>query len=133
MLYKFEITAKDKKFMANHNELGKIGEEIAQKFLADKGYNILDINWTWGKAELDLVAKVGGILVFVEVKTRQNIAFGYPEEAVGRKKEKMIYDAAVEYMDRIGYENEIRFDIISVTMEPKLLVEHFPDAFFPTW
>ena len=45
----------------------------------------------------------------------------------------MIYDAAIEYMDRIGYENEIRFDIISVTMEPKLLVEHFPDAFFPTW
>jgi len=119
--------------MANHNELGKLGEEIARKFLEEKGYRIKATNWTWGKAELDIVAEDGNILVFVEVKTRQSITFGYPEESVGSKKEKMMYAAAVEYMDAINYEKEIRFDIISVTMEPKLKVEHFPDAFFPIW
>jgi putative endonuclease len=73
------------------------------------------------------------ILIFTEVKTRKNAEFGYPESAVGKRKEKQIYDAAAEYMDRVGHENEIRFDIIAITIEPKIKIEHFPDAFFPIW
>lgn len=119
--------------MANHNELGKIGEEIAKKFLEEKGYKILELNWNWGNAELDIIAMEKAVLIFTEVKTRQNVAFGYPETAVGRKKEKQIYDAAAEYMDRIGHETEIRFDIIAITIEPKIKIEHFQDAFFPIW
>jgi putative endonuclease len=119
--------------MSNHNELGKIGEEIAKKFLEEKGHKILEMNWTWANTELDLVSMEANILVFTEVKTRQNSEFGYPESAVGKKKEKQIYDAAAEYMDRLGHETEIRFDIIAITIEPRIKIEHFPDAFFPTW
>jgi putative endonuclease len=119
--------------MAQHNDLGKLGEEIAEKFILEKGYLMLEKNWTYGKAEIDFIAKTDNILLFIEVKTRQSAAFGYPEDAVGKKKEKLIYEAASAYMDLISYENEIRFDILAITMEPKSKVEYFSDAFFPIW
>ncbi len=119
--------------MANHNELGKMGEELALKFLIDKGYRVLEKNWTWGNIELDLIAWEGKILVFREVKTRKDRSFGYPEEAVGKAKERRIYEAAAEYMHQLGHEGEYRFDIIAITIEPKLSIQHYPDAFFPGW
>ena len=128
-----KISWTDKNFMANHNELGKIGEEIAKKFLEEKGHKILELNWTWANTELDLISMDNNILIFTEVKTRRNAEFAYPESAVGKKKEKLIYEAAAEYMDRVAHESEIRFDIIAITIEPKIKIEHFPDAFFPVW
>ena len=119
--------------MANHNDLGKLGEEIALKFLEEKGYHFLALNWTWGNLELDTIAEQKGQLIFVEVKTRQNREFGFPEEAIGRKKEKRIYEAAAEFLYQHEHEGEYRFDIISITMEPKLSIQHYPDAFFPIW
>jgi putative endonuclease len=127
------LNLKDRKFMANHNNIGAIGEEIAEKFLLDANYKILAKNWRWQNLELDLIAKKNGVLVFVEVKCRENRTFGFPEDAVGRKKEERIYQAAAEYMYRINYEEEIRFDIIAITLEPILKIEHFEDAFFPIW
>lgn len=124
---------KDNKFMANHNELGRFGEEIAEKFLNEKGHHILERNWRFGSAELDIISKEGDMLIFTEVKTRQNNNFGYPEGAVGRRKEKLIYEAAAEYISKISHEKEIRFDIIAITLEPKIKIEQFPDAFFPIW
>lgn len=119
--------------MANHNELGKFGEEIAEKFLLEKGHEILERNWRYGSAELDIISKEAEVLVFTEVKTRQNNTFGFPEGAVGKKKENLIYSAAAEYMDSVSHEKEIRFDIIAITLEPKIKIEHYPDAFFPIW
>ncbi len=119
--------------MANLNSLGQLGEEIAEKFLVDQHYKILERNWRWGHAEVDLIALHQDILVFIEVKCRANRQFGFPEQAVGRKKEALLYEAAVEYMYRHNYEQEIRFDIIAITLEPVLNIEHFKDAFFPIW
>jgi putative endonuclease len=119
--------------MAQHNDLGKLGEEIAENFIIEKGYQILQKNWKWDKAEIDFIAKNQEVLLFIEVKTRQNATFGYPEDAVGKKKEKMIFEAAAAYMDSISHEQEIRFDILTVTMEPKSKIEYFADAFFPLW
>lgn len=124
---------KDRKFMANHNNIGQIGEEIAEKFLTDKNYTILERNWRYRYLELDLIAQKDGVLVFIEVKCREHSRFGFPEDAVGRKKEERIYQAASEYMYRINHESEIRFDIIAITLEPKLKIDHFEDAFFPIW
>lgn len=124
---------KDRKFMANHNNIGQIGEEIAEKFLMDQDYKILKRNWRWGHAEVDLIVQKNGILIFVEVKCRERANFGFPEDAVGRKKEKLMYEAATEYMYRTKHEGEIRFDILAITLEPKLKIEHFEDAFFPIW
>lgn len=119
--------------MANHNDLGKLGEQIAQKHLKVKNYLILDSNWRWGRGEIDLIAQYKDILVFVEVKTRKKITFGTPEEAVTLKKQELMYELAIEYMYNIQYEAEFRFDIVAITLEPTLDIRHFEDAFFPDW
>jgi len=119
--------------MAAHNELGKKGELIACSFLQKKGYELLETNWTVGKAEVDIIVQKRGIIIFVEVKTRQNNVFGYPEESVTAKKEALMMEAAVFYTRDIEHEGEIRFDIISITIEPDMEIRHFRDAFFPTW
>ena len=119
--------------MAAHNELGKHGEYLARLFLLKKGYDILETNWTVGKAEVDIIARKRDVVIFVEVKTRQNSVFGYPEEGVTAKKEKLMMEAAVFYTREIGHEAEIRFDIIAITIEPDMEIRHFRDAFFPAW
>ena len=68
--------------MASHNELGKKGEQIAQNYLQQQQYTVLHINWKWGRKEIDVIALKDGHLVFVEVKTRINSVFGWPEEKV---------------------------------------------------
>ncbi|WP_450782892.1 YraN family protein [Streptomyces sp. NPDC001635] len=60
--------------MALHNDLGRAGEKIAKQYLEDQGYEILDENWTHGKAEVDLIVYKNGIMIFVEVKSRSSIA-----------------------------------------------------------
>jgi putative endonuclease len=64
--------------MAIHNDLGREGESIAKQYLEGKGYEVLDENWTHGKAEIDLIVYKDGIMVFVEVKARTSVAFGQP-------------------------------------------------------
>jgi putative endonuclease len=81
--------------MAEHNELGKQGEEIAQQHLSDKGYKILQCNWRFGSEEIDIIARKDNILVIVEVKTRQTNFFGEPEESVTKKKQKFLVRAAL--------------------------------------
>ena len=118
--------------MAKHNELGQRGEESAADFLAQKGYTILERNWRFGRAELDIVAMDGATLVFAEVKTRSNDVFERPENAVDGKKQRLITRAATAYMQQIGHEWAIRFDILSVILRGSVFyVDHFEDAFFP--
>ena len=68
--------------MAEHNELGKLGEELAVDFLQKNGYEILETNWVFQKAEIDIIAQKDNILVAVEVKTRSSIDFGLPQDFV---------------------------------------------------
>ncbi|WMX12810.1 MULTISPECIES: YraN family protein [unclassified Aureispira] len=119
--------------MANHNDVGKLGEQIAKKHLKGAGYTILEHSWRWGKGEIDFIAQLDHILVFVEVKTRKKAIFGLPEEAVSSKKQNLMYELAVEYMYQAQYEAEFRFDVISIILEPQLEICHFEDAFFPNW
>ena len=121
--------------MAKHNELGKKGEEIAVNFLEKKGYRVMERNWRYRKAEIDIIAKFEEVLVFVEVKSRSSDAYGRPESFVNEKQEHLIADAASIYMDEIGHEWEVRFDIISVFFhnERYQSIDHFKDAFFPGW
>lgn len=74
--------------MAIHNQLGKTGEQLASEYLVTQGYIIRDVNWKSGRYELDIVAYSGKTLVIVEVKTRRNEDFAYPEEAVDERKDK---------------------------------------------
>ena len=82
--------------MAEHNELGKLGEELAVKFLQKNGYAILETNWTFQKAEIDIIAQKNNILAVVEVKTRSSIEFGLPQDFVKPKKIQLLVKAVNE-------------------------------------
>lgn len=119
--------------MAKHLAIGKEGERLAASYLAGKGYDRIAENWRYKKAEIDLIFRDGEELVFVEVKTRTNVAFGTPEMFVDKKKERLMMDAANHYIDSIGYDGLIRFDIVAVILSPSKVpkIDHFKDAFFP--
>ena len=123
--------------MAVHNDLGKTGEEEAVQLLLEKGYTILHRNWYSGKKELDIVAtdKENETLIVVEVKTRKNIDFGQPEEAINTKKIRRIVASTDAYVRKFNIDLPIRFDIITITGEaPFFTIEHIEDAFFaPVW
>jgi putative endonuclease len=119
--------------MARHNEIGKQGEKLAEQHLRQKGYTILALNWRAGRSEVDMIARIGNTLVFVEVKTRNTEFFGLPESFVTEKKQQQLAQAAETYCTRhTNGEMEVRYDIIAVIIhadEEKIL--HFEDAFFP--
>ena len=116
--------------MAKHNKLRKDGELIAFMILERDGYNILQTNWKYQKAEVEIIAKKDGFLVFVEVKTRGSKKFGKPEEAINKKKITLYKDAAEGYLEQYSSEVEIRFDVISIVIaKDETQIEYFPDAF----
>lgn len=119
--------------MAKHIETGKKGEDLAVKYLKEKGYIILETNWRFRRSEVDIIAKDGLILIFVEVKTRSYDYFGKPESFVSARKKVLLQDAAIAYMRSINHTWEIRFDIIGVLIHSanNIEINHFEDAFFP--
>ena len=119
--------------MAIQHEHGKWGEQQAVNFLVKEGFEVICRNWRFKRAEIDIIAKEKGILVFIEVKTRSGTTFGRPEEMVDQRKRRLLIDAAMAYMRSVGYEWEIRFDIVAITGEPGMTheVRLFRDAFFP--
>ena len=117
--------------MAEHNELGKLGEELAVEFLRKEGYEILETNWTFQKAEIDIIAQKENILAVVEVKTRSSLEFGLPQDFVKPKKIQLLVKAINEYVVSKNLDVEVRFDIIAVHKENKsFAVEHLKDAFY---
>ncbi len=119
--------------MAKHLDLGQRGEDLAQAFLKEKSYEILDTNWRYSRAEIDIVARHEEQLIIVEVKTRATYRHGYPEDDVDHRKQQLLYDAATAYMDQINHGGEVRFDILSVVIRPDGThdIRHLQDAFFP--
>lgn len=116
--------------MAQHNELGKFGEELAVDHLLEKGYTILETNWRYQKAEVDIIAQKGDILAAVEVKTRSTNEFGDPQDFVKKKKIQLLTMAVDEYVNRHELNVEVRFDIIAITLNKELEIEHLEDAFY---
>ena len=117
--------------MAEHNELGKLGEELAVEFLQKNGYKILETNWTFQKAEIDIIAKKENILAIVEVKTRSSLDFGLPQDAVKPKKIQLLVKAVNEYVVSNDLEIDVRFDIIALHKDgKKFVIEHLEDAFY---
>ena len=117
--------------MAEHNELGKLGEELAVEFLRKEGYEILETNWTFQKAEIDIIAQKENTLAVVEVKTRSSLEFGLPQDFVKPKKIQLLVKAINEYVVSKDLDFEVRFDIIAVHKENKsFAIEHLKDAFY---
>ena len=119
--------------MAEHNEIGKEGEKLAADYLLHKGYKIIEKNYRFKHAEVDIIAEKDNLLVVVEVKTRQSEYMAGPEITVTRSKQKSIIKVANEYIITTNCEKETRFDIISILLNQKeTKIEHLEDAFYPT-
>lgn len=116
--------------MAEHNVIGEQGEAIAFKYLKEKGYTVLEKNWRFQKAEIDLITTLENQLVVVEVKTRTSEEFESPKEAVTIAKQKRIVKAADAYIQAKEIDLECRFDIVSVLIQgKKVSIEHIENAF----
>ncbi len=119
--------------MAYHNEIGAKGEAIAKKHLEDNGYKILEVNWRYRRAEVDLIAFKDSTLIFAEVKTRTGNSYGEPEDFVTYSKQGLMESAAEEYIYKLKHNDEIRFDIISILFDKfdSYNINHIEDAFWP--
>ncbi len=117
--------------MASHNDFGREAEQTAVRYLQQKGYEILERNWRFQKAELDIIAMKDNTLVVVEVKARTSDYFGAPESFVNPRKMKLIVQATQEYITRNDLDLEVRFDIISILKNRyKEELEHIENAFY---
>lgn len=117
--------------MGQKQTLGKLGENIAEKFLKEKGYKILERHYCLRGGEIDLIAKDGDFIVFIEVKTRTSDKFGNPEESVNYFKQKKMAHAIKYYLWKEKIENKnIRFDVISIEMgiAGDNKIEHFENV-----
>ncbi|NNK39353.1 MAG: endonuclease [Winogradskyella sp.] len=117
--------------MASHNELGKKGEQLAVDFLVENGYKILERNYRFDKAEVDVIAKLDEVLAIVEVKTRSTADFGNPQDFVKPKQIKNLVKAIDEYVTVNSLDVEVRFDIVAILKRGKnFSIEHLKNAFY---
>ena len=117
--------------MAEHNELGKLGEELAENFLIKNGYTILETNWIFQKAEIDIIAQKDNTLAIIEVKTRSSLDFGLPQDFVKPKKVQLLVKAVNEYVISRDLDVMVRFDIIAINKDGKEFnISHIEDAFY---
>ncbi|MBU3820762.1 YraN family protein [Flavobacteriaceae bacterium XHP0103] len=117
--------------MAQHNELGKKGEQLAIDFLLENGYVILEHNYRFEKAEVDIIALKEDTLAIIEVKTRSTADFGNPQDFVKPKQIQRLVKAVDGYVITNSLNVEVRFDIIAILKEGKhFKIEHLKDAFY---
>lgn len=119
------LILKQRYCMALHNELGKEGEQLAIKWLKERGYEILHINWRYSYYELDIVAKKNEKLHFVEVKARQNDKYGNPEDSVTKRKFKRLQRAADEFLFLNPGYKWIQYDVLAITLNKDGETEYF--------
>lgn len=119
--------------MTDNIILGQKGETLAQQHLESLGFKILAKNWRTGRAEVDIIAQDGNIIVFVEVKTRSSDRFGPPEFFITPQQQRMLAGAASVYCEKIDHPGEIRFDVVSIILrdDGKTKLEYLKDAFWP--
>jgi putative endonuclease len=117
----------------NKRDIGKEGEDVAAKYLVEKGFEILERNYHYSHGEIDIVANDKNQLVFVEVKTRLNLEFGEPEYAINPKKIKQIKKMAELYLfDKEIEEADCRFDVVAIIIGDSLnpTINHYENAFY---
>ena len=117
--------------MAQHNELGELGEQLATNLLIKKGYEIIVRNYVFQKAEIDIIAKHDNMMICVEVKTRNSDFFGDPQEFVTPSKIKLLVKAMDAYITENDIEFETRFDIVAVLKNKTVeQLTHYENAFY---
>ena len=117
--------------MADHNEFGKLAEDLAVKFLEDLKYKILVKNFRFMKAEIDIIAEFENEIIIVEVKARRTDVFMEPQEAINKKKMRLLIFAANEFSENYKKNLNTRFDVITILPDEKnkLQITHIINAF----
>jgi putative endonuclease len=109
------------------SEAGRQAEERAAQFLRGRGYRIVCINYHWRGGEIDLIARDGNCLVFVEVKARSGSSYGLPEEAVTPVKQRKLIRTAQRYLTEHPSSLDLRFDVVALSAgEARLYQDAFP-------
>lgn len=116
--------------MAEHNELGEKGEQLAVDYLVQNNYKIIARNYRFLKAEIDIIVQKEDVLAAVEVKTRSTSDFGNPQDFINPKKIKLLVSAMDNFIIENDLEVEARFDIIAIVRQKNAFqIEHLKDAF----
>jgi putative endonuclease len=124
---------KEEKILTADAALGRHGEDLAHRYLQKAGHSVVARNYRAGAdSEIDIVARKGDLLIFVEVKSRRTVEYGAPERAIDEKKHKNIIRGARAYTTRGGIDwSHVRFDVISVIFSDPPSILHQQDAFYP--
>lgn len=116
--------------MASHNELGKLGEDLAVEYLLKKGYKIVARNFIYHKAEVDIMARKDNTLAIIEVKTRSTPDFGNPQEFLKAKQIQRLIKAVDHFVTAHDMDVEVRFDIVAIIKNKAgTRLDHIEDAF----
>ncbi|MDO4229598.1 MAG: YraN family protein [Capnocytophaga sp.] len=117
--------------MATHNDFGKEAEQIAVNFLIENNHQILERNFMFGHAEIDIISQKGDILHITEVKARTSRAYGEPESFVNKQKIDLIIKATNHYITQKDLDVEVQFDIISIVKNSvEFDITYIEDAFY---
>ncbi len=114
----------------NTKKKGDLGEDVAAEILKKTGYEILERNYRYKRSEIDMICLKDNLLVFVEVKALNSNRFGHPEERVNEYKIQKVMEAAEDYIYAINWQNDIRFDILSIDLKNHANYLHIEDAFY---
>lgn len=113
-----------------NTDIGNIGEDIALNYLLNKGYILLCRNYRQFIGEIDLIMQDENQLVFIEVKARKSVKYGYPRDFVTKNKQRKILDTACLYIQENNLENyQPRFDVVEIYLSEEKRVEHIENAF----
>ena len=116
--------------LMDKKQRGKWGEGQAANLLQQKGFSILHRNYRYGRSEIDLIAQKDKLVIFVEVKVRKDVHYGFPEATLSSMQANRIHRVATHYQQFIDPYAHIRFDIVSIRKsQSQWLIEHFEDAF----
>jgi len=113
--------------MTDKIKKGKDGEVRAERFLQEKGFEIVARNYRFKRSEIDLIVRKSNWLVFVEVKMRSSATFGHPEQSVNVAKRKKVMEGAAQYLEETNWQGNVRYDIVAINKND---IVHFEDAFY---
>lgn len=111
--------------MANHLDTGKLGEQLAIKYLVAKSFTIIHTNWRYSHFEIDIIASCNEVLHFIEVKTRRSEKFGFPEESVTDKKLQNLINAAEAFLIIYPEWKRVQFDVLSIVLCGKSKADYY--------
>lgn len=105
--------------MAEHNDTGREGEDLAATWLVSHGFEIIKRNWRYFRYEIDVIASKKDCIHFIEVKTRKSSAYGLPEEQVSKSKLRQMLASGAEYLYQFGSWEKVRYDILAICINDR--------------